>query len=100
MLHSSTFHCCKFQKTVPLDPKVACHLLLVFGLIAVTILSIVKVLRILCEKYSDWKDRKENLKRQEAIKAKYNEEFVAKKFFKSSKDRKGFVPPKNIFDDV
>ena len=71
-----------------------------FGLIATVVLTIVKILRVLCEKYSDWKDRKENLKRQEAIRAKYDEEYVVKKFFKSSKDRKGFVHPKNIFDDV
>ena len=98
-IFSITCICFSFQEAVTLDPKVARHLLLVFGLIAVTILTIVLVLKKFWEKYSEWKDCKESLKRPTKV-APFEEVSVAQKVFKAKTAKKVYTPPRDIFDDV
>ena len=81
-----------------MDPKVARHLLVAFGLIAFTILSIVAILKKLWEKYSDWKDRKDSLKNRQVV--SIDEVHFAQRFFKPANERRVFFLPKYIFDDV
>ena len=81
-----------------LTPQLSLHLCIAFGLIATVILTIVAILRRLWEKYSDWKDRKDSLKNRQVV--GIDEVHFAKKFFKPANERRVFVPPKNIFDDV
>ena len=81
-----------------LTPKLSLHLCIAFGLIATVILTIVSILRKLWEKYSDWKDREDSLKKRQVF--SIDDVHFAKKFFKPTNERRVFTPPKNIFDDV